>query len=161
MRLIIAIAFLGCAAGVSAQTPAGGPGGDAPANAATTFTGEQAAIRNVLDVQAAAWNRGDIDAFMDGYWRSPDLRFGSGGRVTYGWDETLANYKRRYPDRAAMGALSFSDVGVQLLSDDAAVVHGRWRLEREADAPSGLYTLIFRKKAGRWLIVSDTTTSAG
>ena len=119
-----------------------------------------AAINALLDKQGNDWNRGDVDGFMEGYWKSPDLRFGSGGNVTRGWEETNARYKTNYDSREKMGVLTFSDQEVILLADDAAVVHGRWALERDGDTPGGLYTLILRKFEDGWKIVSDTTTSA-
>ncbi|MEM6411792.1 MAG: DUF4440 domain-containing protein, partial [Pseudomonadota bacterium] len=112
-----------------------------------------------LSDQADSWNRGDINSFMEGYWRSADLRFGSGNTVVKGWQSTLMRYQTRYPDGAAMGELSFRELDVELLSDDAAVVHGAWQLQREEDAPGGLFTLIFRDFGDGWVIVSDTTTS--
>jgi ketosteroid isomerase-like protein len=122
---------------------------------------ESARITALLEAQDAAWNRGDIDAFMKGYWRSPQLRFASGGNVTRGWDETNARYKRVYATPDLMGRLSTSDYEIVILSPDAAIAHGAWRLDRPGDRPSGLYTLVMRKIGGEWLIVSDTTTSAG
>ncbi len=121
---------------------------------------DETAIRDVLSAQQAAWNRGDIETFMEGYWKSDDLRFASGGNVVYGWQGTIERYRTRYADRAAMGQLSFEGVEVELLSSDAAIVHGAWALDRADDRPSGLYTLVFRKFGEDWLIVSDTTTSA-
>lgn len=121
---------------------------------------EADAIIAVLDAQQAAWNAGDIDGFMDGYWNSPEVRFASGGNLSFGWQPVLERYHAGYPDRAAMGMLSFDDLDVQVLGSDAAVVHGAWRLDRQADAPSGLFTLVLRKVDGAWRIVSDTTTSA-
>ncbi|RIJ23589.1 nuclear transport factor 2 family protein [Henriciella barbarensis] len=117
-------------------------------------------IETVIRNQAEAWNRGDIDAFMEGYLRSPELRFASGGTVTHGFEPTLSRYKDRYDTRTAMGTLSFTELETVLLSEDAAVVHGRWQLARDLDAPSGLFTLVFRKISGDWQIISDTTTSA-
>ena len=125
-----------------------------------TSVSEEDEILSVLSAQQAAWNSGDIDGFMSGYWESPELRFASGGSVTYGWQETLDRYKTNYSDRALMGSLSFDALEVELLSDDAAVVHGAWALERDADRPSGLFTLVFRDVSGDWKIISDTTTSA-
>ena len=122
---------------------------------------EAAAIRNVLMTQKDAWNRGDIDAFMEGYWRSPELRFASGGTVTTGWQRTRDRYHANYSDREKMGTLDFTDLEVNQVSPDAAIVHGRWKLIRASDAPHGLFTLLFRKQDGRWMIVSDTTTSGG
>ncbi len=120
----------------------------------------QAEVAALLAAQSDAWNAGDIEGFMAGYWRSPDLRFASGGEVTRGFDETLARYRARYPDRAAMGRLDFSDQEIIVLAGDAAIAHGRWRLERASGAVSGLYTLVLRRIDGSWRIVSDTTTLA-
>ena len=125
-----------------------------------TAYSEEDEIRGVLDQQQDAWNRGDIDGFMQGYWQSPDLRFASGGTVTTGWQETRDRYHQRYSNRALMGTLSFSMLEVEQLSDDAAIVHGQWALERESDRPWGLFTLVFKQIDGAWKIVSDTTTSA-
>ena len=122
---------------------------------------EATAIVALLEAQDEAWNRGDIDGFMAGYWQSPNLRFASGDEVARGYDQTLARYKARYSSRALMGTLETSDHEIVLLSPDAAIAYGRWTLTRETDMPGGLYTLVLRKIAGRWVIVSDTTTSAG
>lgn len=117
-------------------------------------------IRQVLLTQQDAWNAGDIDGFMQGYWRSAELRFASGGTVTTGWQATRDRYHANYSDRSLMGELSFNNIETVLLSDDAAVVHGAWALQRDTDRPSGLFTLIFQQLDGDWKIVSDTTTSA-
>ncbi len=119
---------------------------------------DAAAIRKVMDDQAVAWNRGDIDTFMVGYWKSDKLKFVSGDRVTYGWQQTLDNYKRAYSTRALMGTLSFSGLEIDILSKDAAVVLGSWSLAREKDNPKGKFTLIFRKFKGGWRIVMDHTS---
>jgi len=121
---------------------------------------EVAAITALLDAQDTAWNRGDIDGFMDGYWRSPDLRFASGGKVTRGFDQTVARYKTTYATPDLMGRLDTTGHEIVILSPDAAIAHGHWALTRDGDAPSGLYTLVLRKFDGAWRIVSDTTTSA-
>ena len=120
---------------------------------------EEAQILAVLNAQQAAWNNGDIDGFMDGYWQSPDLRFASGGTVTHGWQATKDGYHARYSNRAAMGVLAFSDLEAALLGSDHAIVHGGWALQRAEDRPYGLFTLVLRKSGDEWLIVSDTTTS--
>ncbi|WP_233356041.1 YybH family protein [Henriciella aquimarina] len=120
----------------------------------------EAEIRAVLAQQDAAWDAGDIERFMEGYWQSPELRFASGGSVVRGYWKTLERYRTRYTDRAAMGLLDFEELEIVRLGPEAAVVHGRWQLTRENDAPSGLFTLIFRRIDGNWKIVSDTTTSA-
>ncbi|HIG20997.1 nuclear transport factor 2 family protein [Henriciella sp.] len=141
---------------VLASCASQGPAG-VSANSAVVETER---IEAVIQKQAAAWNRGDIEAFMDGYLRSSKLRFASGGTVTRGFEPTLARYKARYDTREAMGTLSFTELETVLLSEDAAVLHGRWQLIRDNDTPSGLFTLVFRKIGGDWQIISDTTTSA-
>ncbi len=114
-------------------------------------------IRAVLDRQARAWNRGDIAAFMDSYDRSPRLTFSSSGKVTRGWQSTLDNYYLRYPTREAMGRLTFSELEVTKLGDDAALVLGGWHLDR-GDPVGGVFTLVLRRRAGRWLIIHDHTS---
>ena len=119
---------------------------------------EEAAIRKVMDDQAAAWNRGDIEGFMAGYWRSEKLTFISGTDVTRGWQKTLDNYKKGYDSKAKMGVLTFSDLEFTILSKDAAVVLGSWALRREKDNPHGKFTLTFRKFKEGWRIVMDHTS---
>ena len=111
----------------------------------------------VMEAQSAAWNRGDIEGFMQGYWNSDTLVFVS-SRVTRGWRQTLENYKRSYPSKEAMGTLTFSELEVAVLSKDAAVVLGSWSLQRAKDNPKGKFTLIFRKFKEGWRIVHDHTT---
>jgi ketosteroid isomerase-like protein len=115
-------------------------------------------IRNVMNDQAAAWNRGDIEGFMKGYWRSDELVFVSGTNVTRGWQPTLDRYKKSYDTREKMGTLRFSDLEITVLSKDAAVVLGSWELTREKDNPKGKFTLIFRKLKEGWRIVMDHTS---
>ena len=152
----LVIAFLLVMPAACASAPC-----DSPPRYFELADADVAEITDVLETQKAAWNTGDIDGFMEGYWQSPDLRFASGGNVTRGWQETLDRYKANYSDRAKMGTLDFTDIEVNLLSADSAIVHGRWKLTRDSDAPHGLFTLVFREFEGRWLIVSDTTTSGG
>lgn len=118
-----------------------------------------AAIRAVLDAQAAAWNRGDLEGYMDGYERSPDVVFISGDRVTRGWQTVLERYKRSYDTREKMGVLTFSDVEITILTKDTALVFGRWQLRTKGD-PRGRFTLLFRKTKAGWQIVHDHTSSA-
>jgi len=120
----------------------------------------EAAIRAVLDAQRDAWNRGDIEGYMDGYDRSPDTVFVSGDRINRGWQMVLDRYKKSYDSREKMGVLSFSDVEITMLSKDAAAVLGRWRLKRANDEPHGTFTLLFRKTKAGWRIVHDHTSSA-
>jgi ketosteroid isomerase-like protein len=115
-------------------------------------------IRQVMDEQTAAWNRGDIEGFMRGYWNSPGLKFVSGANVTRGWQPTLDRYKKSYDSRAKMGVLTFSDLEINILSKDAAVVLGSWSLQRETDQPGGKFTLIFRRFKDGWRIVHDHTS---
>jgi beta-aspartyl-peptidase (threonine type) len=111
----------------------------------------------IVEQQARDWNRGDIDAFMKAYWPSEELTFSSGGDVERGWEGTRARYKRRYPDRQTMGQVTFSELEVQPLDDNAALMLGRWHLEREQPV-GGAFTLVWKKFDGRWLIVHDHTS---
>jgi uncharacterized protein (TIGR02246 family) len=120
-----------------------------------------AAVRVVLDAQVEAWNRGDLEAFMSGYWRSPELVFCSGANVTKGWDETLARYRKRYQSEGReMGRLRFDEVEVIVLGPDAAFARGAWRLHLTGgQEPHGLFTLLLRRLDGSWRIVHDHTSS--
>ncbi len=119
------------------------------------------AVRAVLDAQVVAWNKGDLEGFMAGYWRSPKLSFASGSDVTCGWDATLERYRKRYRSGGAeMGKLTFSDLEVEPLGQDAALVRGRWQLVRSKDKPGGVFTLIFRKLPEGWRIVHDHTSGS-
>lgn len=118
----------------------------------------EAAIRKVMDDQVAAWNRGDIEGFMQGYWRSDKLAFVSGNDITHGWQQTLDRYKKSYDTREKMGMLTFSDLEITLISNDAANVVGSWSLARGSDNPHGKFTLLFRKFKEGWRIVQDHTS---
>lgn len=115
----------------------------------------EAAIRALLHQQTDAWNRGDVDGFMQTYWKSDSLLFIGKTSVTRGWQQTLERYKKNYPDKAAMGTLSFDIVQVKKLSRRYYYVVGGWQLQRAADAPSGHYTLLLKKVGGSWKIISD------
>lgn len=115
-------------------------------------------IRAVMTEQAAAWNRGDIEGFMRGYWNSEKLAFISGNTVSRGWQATLDRYKKSYDSREKMGVLTFSDLEITVLSKDAAVVLGSWSLARAKDEPHGKFTLNFRKFKEGWRIVMDHTS---
>ncbi|RYY83766.1 MAG: DUF4440 domain-containing protein [Chitinophagaceae bacterium] len=119
---------------------------------------DEAAVRAVLNKQVAAWNRGDIPAFMTGYWKSDSLLFIGSKGLTYGWAPTLANYQKGYPDTAAMGKLSFELLVVRRLSHEYYFVVGKWHLARSKGDVGGHYDLLFRKVKGRWVIVSDHTS---
>ena len=118
-----------------------------------------AEIQSVLSAQQDAWNRGDIDAFMNGYARSASTVFISEDEVRRGWETVRDRYRVKYSDRAKMGALSFSDIEVTMLSPDAAAVLGRWRLKRANDEPHGRFTLIFKRLPEGWRIVHDHTSA--
>ena len=120
----------------------------------------RAAIRAVIDAQRDAWNRGDIEGYMDGYAHSPATVFISGDNLTRGWQTVLERYKKAYDSREKMGTLTFSDLEITSLSKDAAVVFGRWHLQRAGDEPHGRFTLIFRRTKAGWRIVHDHTSSA-
>jgi uncharacterized protein (TIGR02246 family) len=116
------------------------------------------AIAQVLSTQAAAWNRGDIPTFMAGYWHSDSLVFIGKSGVTYGWQPTLANYKKTYPGAAQMGKLDFSRLRITPLGADVAQVVGHYHLTRpsaKAGDAQGQFLLIFRKLNGQWVIVAD------
>jgi ketosteroid isomerase-like protein len=115
-------------------------------------------IRKVMNEQVIAWNNGDIDGFMKGYWNSPEMTFVSGTNVTKGWQPTLERYKKGYDSKAKMGVLTFADLDITILSKKSAVVLGKWSLQREKDNPNGLFTLTFRKLKEGWRIILDHTS---
>ena len=117
-------------------------------------------IRSVLRAQQDAWNRGDIDGFMNGYARSKSTIFISEDTLRRGWETVRDRYRKKYSDRTKMGTLTFSDLEITPLSLDSAMVLGRWRLKRTNDRPHGRFTLIFRKTGDGWRIVLDHTSAA-
>jgi|GEM_PF-1187878 len=118
-------------------------------------------ITAVLMAQQARWNAGDLRGFMDTYVRTRQTTFLSGGTVTQGWSQMFGVYMRSYPDRASMGTLTFSDLTVRPVTNESAIVWGRWRLDRESDTPQGLFTLLMEvRPGGTWRIVHDHTSSA-
>jgi uncharacterized protein (TIGR02246 family) len=119
-----------------------------------------AEIQSILTTQQDAWNRGDIDAFMNGYARSASTVFVSEDEVRRGWEIVRDRYRVKYSDRAKMGTLGFSEIEVTMLSPDAAVVLGAWRLKRANDEPHGRFTLIFKRLPEGWRIVHDHTSAA-
>lgn len=122
----------------------------------------QATIKQISEVlfeQQKAWNQGDIDAFMEGYWKSDDLSFCGKNGLTKGWDNTLANYKNGYPDLDAMGRLEFEIIDTRLNSSSTAIMIGKFTLYRKEDKPTGYFTLVWEKINDQWLITSDHTSS--
>jgi ketosteroid isomerase-like protein len=117
------------------------------------------AVRKVLDDQVQAWNRGDLDAFMQGYWKSNELRFFSGKDITSGWDATIERYRKRYQaEGREMGKLTFTDLDVKALSPEYAWARGRWRVVKSDETLEGLFTLLFRRMPEGWRIIHDHTS---
>lgn len=113
-------------------------------------------ILSILDVQSKAWNTGNIDQFMKGYWQSDSLMFIGSSGITYGYDATLKNYYKRYPDRDAMGQLTFTILKLNRISNDSYFVIGKWFLKREKNGDiGGHFTLLWKKIKGEWVIVAD------
>ena len=111
-----------------------------------------------LDAQVSAWNRGDIDGFMEAYARSPKTTFVSGDEVTRGWQTVRDRYAKKYDSREKMGTLTFSEVEITFPEDDIAVALGSWSLQRKNDRPHGKFTLLFRHLPQGWRIVLDHTS---
>jgi uncharacterized protein (TIGR02246 family) len=146
----LAIIFLATSNQALAQTDSGSYGNDAKA------------IERVLRTQQEAWNHHDLEGFMTGYWRSPDLTFFSEGKEQDGWDATIERYLAKYASPGhEMGKLEFSGLRVEVLSQDSAFVRGSWKLTMsDAKTPHGLFTLVFRKFPEGWKIVHDHTSAA-
>ena len=148
----LVLGLLGCLVFANCQTARKAP--------QTAAGPAQRAIVQVLTTQTAAWNRGDIPGFMQGYWHSDSLVFLGRKGPTYGWQPTLANYEKNYPDAAAMGQLDFSGLRVSLLAPGAAQVVGHWHLARPAAGDvQGSFLLVLREIDGKWLVVADHTNS--
>lgn len=144
--------LLGAATLFAAARPAGHPiTGRAAASA-------EPAVRDVLTQQASAWNRGDVDAFLTGYWNSDHTVFAGSQGITRGWQALRERYRKSYPDRKAMGALTFSDFEVTMLCSDAALVLGTWHLDREAGPIGGVFSLVLRQFPEGWRIIADHTS---
>lgn len=112
-------------------------------------------ILTVLRNQQAAWNEGDIAAFMNGYWKSDSLKFIGKKGLTYGWQNTLDNYRKSYPDKKTMGILEFEIISVEGIGTEAALVIGKWSLKRDNDHPAGYFSLVWKRVGGEWVIVAD------
>ncbi|MBI3461664.1 MAG: nuclear transport factor 2 family protein [Planctomycetes bacterium] len=117
-------------------------------------------VQEVLDAQVAAWNKGDLESFMVGYWKSPDLSFFSGSTKTRGWQATLDRYRARYQaEGQEMGKLTFSEIEIDVLGPDGAWVRGRWKLVTSKETLGGLFTLVFKRTPDGWRIVHDHTSA--
>ena len=119
---------------------------------------DHAAITKILEAQQKNWNQGNVDAFLVGYWHSPDLTFSGSGGIARGWDGVLARYKKNYPDRAAMGQLDFSGLEFHFLGKDAALVLGHWHLTRARGDIGGVFSLVWQRFPEGWRIIHDHTS---
>jgi len=117
--------------------------------------GDAVSIRKVLDEQIKEWNKGNIEGFMQGYWRNDSLMFIGKSGINWGWQKTLDNYRKNYPDTIAMGKLSYDIILVKELSPEYYYVVGKWMLTRSIGNLGGHYNLLFRKINGQWLIIAD------
>ena len=120
---------------------------------------DQVAIQEILSAQQAAWNRGDVETFVVGYWQSPELTFSGSSGVSRGWDGVLARYKKNYPDRSTMGGLDFSELEFRFLGPDAALVLGKWHLKRVKGDVGGVFTLVWQRFPEGWKIIHDHTSA--
>ena len=123
----------------------------------SNFEQDRKDILAVMDMQAKCWSNGDIDGFMDGYWKSDSLRFLGRRGLTKGWQTTLVNYKKSYPDKRAMGKLVFDYISFEPMNTKQMFVVGKWTLEREKDTLGGYYSLLWQKFDGEWKVIFDHT----
>jgi ketosteroid isomerase-like protein len=121
---------------------------------------DRAAIMTVLTAQQNEWNKGDIRGFMEGYWNSSELTFAGTRGFTRGWQPVMSRYEKSYADKAAMGTLDFSELEIRQLGQDAALVLGKWHLQRQAGDVGGIFTLVFQRFPEGWRIVHDHTTQS-
>jgi ketosteroid isomerase-like protein len=116
---------------------------------------DETSIRTILEEQTAAWNKGNLEAFMSGYWKNDSLMFIGNRGISYGWQKALDNYKKGYPDTASMGKLNFNLLQIKRLSADYFFVIGKWHLTRTIGDVGGAFTLLIRKIKNKWVIVAD------
>ncbi len=142
--------ILGCSFYVLSGCAANKP---VPAATATP----EAAVRSLLAAQSACWSQGDLECFMNGYWKSDSLLFVGKSGLTYGWQQTLANYKRGYPDTSAMGKLTFDLKEMRQLSPETMLVVGKWHLQRDASIGNleGHFSIVLKYFADGWKIIAD------
>ena len=120
---------------------------------------DRQAITKVLNEQQLAWNRGNVEVFLQGYWRSPELTFSGTNGIARGWDAVLARYRKSYPDRATMGQLDFSQLEFRFLGPDSALVLGHWHLARDKGGIGGVFTLVWQRFPEGWRIIHDHTSA--
>lgn len=162
--LTVLLVFVAAAVGSLARTSAQGPHlGRSDTHGLPALQedsrGVEIALTALLARQAEAWNRGDIDGFMQGYWRSPQTTFSGASGVLRGWQIVLEHYQRDYPNVAAMGKLTFTGLEITPLGNDAALILGKWHLDRESGPVGGVFTLVARKLPEGWRIVHDHTST--
>jgi len=147
MKVLLAIAFLGACAGT-------------PLKETPNVTSQATAIEALLRTQQEAWNRGDIEAFMEGYWKDEGLIFTSGGEIRRGWQTTLERYQRRYgTDSSTMGTLGFEILDIKFLGNDGAIVLGEWTLDGLSEPAGGVFSVAMERGEHGWKIVHDHTSS--
>ena len=136
-------------------------GGGKPSTGSEQGSSEEPseAIRGVLTAQQAAWNRGDIPAFLQGYWNSPEVTFSGSDGIVRGYEGLLDRYRKSYPDQQSMGELEFSELEIRVLAPDAALVLGHWHLKRSHGDLEGVFTLVFRRFPVGWRIIHDHTSA--
>lgn len=134
-------------------------GNNAPLLANRAGKAVEVDVRALLAAQSSDWNRGDIEAFMAGYWKSDSTTFAGAKGVFRGWQALLDRYRRDYPDRAAMGTLTFSDLEITTLAPDAAFALGHWHLDRASGPVGGVFSLVLRKFPEGWRIIHDHTST--
>ena len=155
----VLLTVLGCGSPVADLPVTDLPVTDLPVNDSPPSTVATAEIiQQIMTVQADAWNAGDIETFVQPYWQSPELTFSSGGETTRGYQQTLERYREKYPTPEAMGKLTFSHLDVTPLGDSAALVLGRWHLDRSQPI-GGNFSLVFRRIEGQWRIIHDHSSA--
>ncbi len=151
-KFAVAVAALFIALGCGIRANAGQTAPSKPDTA-------EEAIKAVLTTQQAAWNRGDIPMFLEGYWNSPELTFSGSNGIVRGYSGVLERYQKAYPDKDSMGELEFSGLEIRMLGPDSALVLGHWLLTRKAGNAGGVFTLIFRRLPAGWRIIHDHTSA--
>jgi ketosteroid isomerase-like protein len=157
--MIVGVAAAGLAAWSHGTTRALDAGAIRARAGQAKAQGVDAELRTLLTAQAADWNRGDIDAFMGGYWKSEEITFAGASGISRGWQTVLEHYHKNYPDRATMGHLDFSEIEITPLGNDAALILGRWHLSRDTGPVGGIFTLVARKFPEGWRIIHDHTST--
>ena len=123
----------------------------------STFENDKAEILKIMDHQVMAWNTFDLEGFMLGYWKSDELKFYGSNGVTEGWEQTLSNYKNRYPSKDHTGKLKFTIDAVSTIEKDSYYVMGKYHLKRTVGDANGTFMIIFKKINGHWKIIADSS----